>query len=263
MLEALLAAIGDGAIGEERRVAAPTGLEQRMLAAHVEEALELAGEARLRQILGGCAGAHRNRQVGHGAAARELTVGAANRVRHVVRPLARRDQRANSFTRAFERGDASCEGVEALADIGLQAVLLDESPIGRRGGGEAGRHPHPGLAEMTQQLAEGCVLPADALEVGRGEQLERDDVLAGRGDRGGLGTELHGRKSVGRPPCDQQPPGRCRGALSDGSVASPAHPARWGDDDPTAIPSLPLRRFLMPVARRSVVDGGSRREGDE
>ena len=53
-------AVADRAVGEERGVAAAAGVEQVALAAHVEEGLLLAGEARLGQVLRGGAAAHRD-----------------------------------------------------------------------------------------------------------------------------------------------------------------------------------------------------------
>ena len=58
MIEALVDAIGDGAVGEERGEAAPACLEQRVAALHVEIGLLLAGEARVGQVFGGGAAAH-------------------------------------------------------------------------------------------------------------------------------------------------------------------------------------------------------------
>ena len=58
VVEALGLAVADRAIGEERGEAAPAGVEQRRLAADVEEGLLLAGEARVGQVLGRGAGTH-------------------------------------------------------------------------------------------------------------------------------------------------------------------------------------------------------------
>ena len=63
VVEALVDAVGDGAVGEQRGVAAPHRVEQHRLAADVQEGLVLAGEAGGRQILGGRGTAHRDRQV--------------------------------------------------------------------------------------------------------------------------------------------------------------------------------------------------------
>ena len=58
VLEALVHAIGDRAIVEERGEHFVDALEQRIAAAHVEERFLLAGERGVRQILGGRRGAH-------------------------------------------------------------------------------------------------------------------------------------------------------------------------------------------------------------
>ena len=58
MVEAVVDAIDDGAVGEDRGEAAPAGFDQFGLAADVEIALVLTGKARRRQILGGRRAAH-------------------------------------------------------------------------------------------------------------------------------------------------------------------------------------------------------------
>ena len=61
MVEAVVDAIDDGAVGEDRRKAAPAGFDHVGLAAHIQKALMLTGEARGRQVLGGRRAAHRDR----------------------------------------------------------------------------------------------------------------------------------------------------------------------------------------------------------
>ena len=60
VIEPVLDAIDDRAVGEDRGQAAPDGAEDRGLPADAQEALVLTGEARLGQILGGRAGADRD-----------------------------------------------------------------------------------------------------------------------------------------------------------------------------------------------------------
>ena len=64
VVEAVVDAIDDGAVGEDRGKAAPAGLEQIGLAAHIQKALMLAGEAGGRQVFGGRRAAHGNRDPG-------------------------------------------------------------------------------------------------------------------------------------------------------------------------------------------------------
>ena len=64
MVEAVVDAIDDGAVGEDRRKAAPAGFDHVGLAAHIQKALMLTGEACGRQVLGGRRAAHRDRDAG-------------------------------------------------------------------------------------------------------------------------------------------------------------------------------------------------------
>ena len=58
MVEAVVYAIDDGAVGEDRRKALPARFDHRGLSAHVQEALVLPGKARIREIFGGRRAAH-------------------------------------------------------------------------------------------------------------------------------------------------------------------------------------------------------------
>ena len=58
VVKALIGAIRDGAIGEQRGKAALAGVEQRGMALDIQVGLLLPGKARVWQILGGGAAAH-------------------------------------------------------------------------------------------------------------------------------------------------------------------------------------------------------------
>ena len=60
MVEAVVDAIDDGPVGEDRGKAPPACLDHLGLAAHVQETFVLPGEARSRQIFGGRRAAHRD-----------------------------------------------------------------------------------------------------------------------------------------------------------------------------------------------------------
>ena len=60
VIEALVHAIADGPVGEERGEAAFARLQQRRDALYVEIRLLLAGEARIGQVFGGGRGSHRD-----------------------------------------------------------------------------------------------------------------------------------------------------------------------------------------------------------
>ena len=63
MIEAVILAVHDRAVGEQRREASPDRVEQILLTANVEKAFLLAREARVGQILGGGAASHRDIQI--------------------------------------------------------------------------------------------------------------------------------------------------------------------------------------------------------
>ena len=87
MVEAVVDAVDDRAIGEERGEAAPAGFEQLGFAAHVEKALMLTGEARGRQVFGGRRAAHRDRDA-LAAFLFERVIGGGDLSRSPVLPVA-------------------------------------------------------------------------------------------------------------------------------------------------------------------------------
>jgi hypothetical protein len=64
VVEAVIDAIDDGAVGKDRGEAAAASLKQIALATYIQKALVLAGEAGGRQVFGGGRAAHRNRNPG-------------------------------------------------------------------------------------------------------------------------------------------------------------------------------------------------------
>ena len=74
MIEALGFAVSDGAVGKQRRIAAPASIEQSRHAANIEERFLLAGEACVRQILRRRARAHRDIRIDLARPAAELLV---------------------------------------------------------------------------------------------------------------------------------------------------------------------------------------------
>ena len=146
VLEALVHAIGDRAIVEQRGEHFVHALEQRVATAHVEERFLLAGERCVRQVLGRRRRAHRDGDLAPAAHALERFEDLALELRRERRgqdPLA--DPRAD----ARERLDVvDVERRELLRDARGEALVLQEVAIGLRGGREAVGHrrrrPSPG-----------------------------------------------------------------------------------------------------------------------
>ena len=84
VVEAVVDAVNDGPVGENRGKAAPARLDHVGLAAHVQETLMLPGEARSRQVLGRRRAAHRDcdssaaflleRAIGRGHLAAQMSI---------------------------------------------------------------------------------------------------------------------------------------------------------------------------------------------
>ena len=178
VVEALGLPIADRAVGEERGVAAPAGVEQRALAPDVEEGLLLAGEARIGQVLGGGARAHRDVGVRLRRAPAELAVGGRDGVGGLRRPFAAQEGAADRLAGLGERYLAALEIGEGRGDAVPQPVRVDEAPIGVGRRGEAGRHPDALRSKIADHLAERGVLAADAGDVAPPELLEPDHLCS-------------------------------------------------------------------------------------
>ena len=172
MVEALSLAVADRAVGEQRRIAAPAGVEQSALAAHVEEGLRLAGEARLRQILRGGAGAHGDADLVLAATARQLAIAFPDRLRVRLRELGVEEEPADRLAGLVQRSLAALQRPDARAQLFFDPVGRDVFAEGRRSRGEPVRHAHALVLQGAHHLAERGVLAADTRHVVNGQGLE-------------------------------------------------------------------------------------------
>jgi hypothetical protein len=163
--EAVVLAIGDRPIGEQRGEAALDRGEQLRLAANIEEGLELTREARLRQILGGGAAADRDVRILALELRRHVAIGARDRVRERPWKVATRDQLADRLADRVQVAAVVLELAELVRDLLAQLVGVDELPIGRGGGREAAWNADVRLPQAADHLAERGVLAADLLAV--------------------------------------------------------------------------------------------------
>ena len=165
MIEALGLPVADGTVGEQRGVAAPAGIEQRGLAADIQERFLLPGEARVRQVFRGRAGAHGDVEIILPAAAAQFAIAGADGLRQIVRPLPA--QKLVAYRRADlgERGMAGTPRRERIPDHPHQSVGFDESPVSVRRRGEAVGNLDARAAERTDHFAERGVLAADARDI--------------------------------------------------------------------------------------------------
>ena len=178
MVEPVLDAIDDGAIGEDRGEAAPARGEQRGLSPDAQKALVLAREAGLGKILRGGARADGHRGLVGSGFARERPVGGDDRVLQPGWERGRLDEPAELRAGRGQRGhvlagDPFEDGGEPVA----QAVAVEERPVRVRGDREPVGNANPGRAELAVQLPEGRRLAADQGHVSQPDLPEPLDGL--------------------------------------------------------------------------------------
>ncbi len=178
MLEALVHAIGDGAIVVQRGVHLVYRAQQRRLALYVEEGLLLSGEGGGGQVLGGGRGAHGHGDVPagrHGAPAVQDSLAQRGRKRCIEYPAP--DARAAGTECRDVR---AVEHVELGLDAPVEAALVQELAEGIGRGRKAARHAHAERRQRAQEFADGGVLAAHTLEIPEADRVEGQDVFAQR-----------------------------------------------------------------------------------
>ena len=181
VVESVIDTIGDRPVGEEGREAPPARAHERVGAVHAEERLLLTGEARLGQVLGRRAGAHRDRDV--------VSVGATQRgVRlpngslELDGPDGSFDERTDRRARLGQRGDvAAVDAVQEPGDAVTNTVGVQDRGVGIGGDREAVGHAQSRPRQFAMQLAQRGRLAADQRHVIQRDVAEPSDVAQGRG----------------------------------------------------------------------------------
>ncbi len=171
VVEALVHAVGDGAIIEERGEDFLGRANDVVDTADVEEGFLLAGEGGIRQVFGGRRRAYGDRQIGvalgnPGEGLADLRIQTL-RERRVHDPLA-------NLRASLGQGDdvIDIQGIEGGVDALVQAALLEEIAVGLGRGGEPAWNGHARASQVGDHLAEGCVLAAHALDVVHAKLLQ-------------------------------------------------------------------------------------------
>ena len=160
MIEAIELAVGDGPIGEQRRVTAAAGLKQGRLALDVEEGLLLASEAGIGQVFSGGAGAHRYRWQ-NAIWCCQLSIGSQDCSAQIGRQAGVQQQGPGGLASGLQSGEVFCikprqQGPQRTVEaIGAQQVAVSTCRSGK-----APRHPHALLCQLPDHLPEGGVLAA-------------------------------------------------------------------------------------------------------
>jgi hypothetical protein len=167
--------------GEDGRETEAAGLQQLLLAAHVEKAVMLPGETRRGEILRGCGAAHR-----HADGSAGLVLEFAIRLEYL--PRERRgqphliDDRARLPSLLSEQChiDVLPQWRERLAQAVQRAGGVQQVAIGPGGDRETVRHRHAQRRQLPVQLAERGVLASDLLDVLEGYVLEPPYIVLRR-----------------------------------------------------------------------------------
>jgi len=184
MIEALGFAVSDGAVGKQRRIAAPASIEQSLHAANIEERFLLAGEACVRQILRRRARAHRDIRIDLARPAAELLVRLGDGSGEFIKPRAVQKGVPNRRACFCKRDLAGFEIVQRTGNDAAQFVCIHEPPTSVRRRGESGRHLHALSGQMAHHLAERRVFAADDCNVAAPKRFEPHDRRRGRNHRG-------------------------------------------------------------------------------
>ena len=178
MLETVVHAVGDGAVVVQRGEHFLDLVHDVVGTGHVEEGFLLAGEGRIRQILGGGRRTHGHGNVAAAILGTQLGVGGAD----VLVQL--RLQRGVDYPAAdFLAGGGQRIDVldvqrgQPVEDALGQVVVRDEVLEGFSGGGITARHRNAQTGQVADHLAQGRILAAYAGQIGQTQFVQPQDVL--------------------------------------------------------------------------------------
>ena len=181
--EAMHGAIGNGAIGVQRRKAATHRLQQRIHADHIQERLLLSGEAGIGEIFGCGRAAHGNGCLVESATPVQLRVGGANGRCQFIGEGTPRDGGADALPHLGQRSPGVEAGKLRLHE-GLEGIMGQKVPVGVGGDRESPRHADTRAGEVADHLAKRGGLPTHGWYVGARnvfEPAEHDTSIQGTG----------------------------------------------------------------------------------
>ncbi|KAG1274173.1 hypothetical protein G6F65_010619 [Rhizopus arrhizus] len=178
MLEAVVHAIGDGAVVVQRGEHFLDLVHDIVGAGDVEEGFLLAGEGRIRQILGGGRRAHGHGHVAAAGVGAQLGVGRADVLVQLRLQRGIDHPGADFLARGGQRVDVlDVQRGQLVEDALGQVVVRDEVLEGFSGGGITARHRHAQTGKVADHLAQRRILAAYAGQVGQTQFVQPQDVL--------------------------------------------------------------------------------------
>jgi hypothetical protein len=175
VVEPVVHTVDDGAVREERGVAASHGVEEHRFAVNVQECLLLAGEAGVWKVLCRRAAAH-----GDVAVAAILLLEPSISVANGLNELGgqRRGQHCGSDVdaRALERVDvANVEIQKGVPNDSFEIGAAEKGTIRVGGRGKPVRRPNPERSQRTSHLTERRILAANRCDIGHDDVIEGSD----------------------------------------------------------------------------------------
>ncbi|MNN22384.1 hypothetical protein D3C81_1357410 [compost metagenome] len=178
MLEAVVDAVGDGAVVVQRSEHFLDLVHDIVGAGHVEEGFLLASEGGIGQIFGSGRGAHRNGHVAAAVVGAELGVGSADVLvqRGVQRGV---DHPAADFLAGEGQGRDifHVQRGQLVEDALGQVVMGNEVLEGLGRGGIATGHRHTQAGKIADHLAERGILATYAGQIGQAQLMQPQDIL--------------------------------------------------------------------------------------
>ncbi|VVM79051.1 hypothetical protein PS631_02233 [Pseudomonas fluorescens] len=176
MVKALVHAVGNGAIVEQRSEYFLGRADHVFNATDIEEGLLLASKGGVWQVFGGGRRAH-----GHGhvvVALGHFGEGSADFGIQALGELGFHDPLTDLRAGLGQGVDViHVQCVERGMDLRIQPALLEKVTVRLSRSGKAARHRDAGTCEVTDHLAEGCVLAPHMLYIMDAELIEGNYVL--------------------------------------------------------------------------------------
>ncbi len=195
VIEALVHAVGDGAVIEQRSEHFLGRADHVIDAADVEEGFLLAGERGVWQVFSGSRGTDSNGHVV--VAGGHFCEGRTDFRIQAWREFGFHDPLANLRAGLGQGIDVvNVQRVERGVNAVVQPALLEKVTVRLSRSGKAARHRHAGTGEVTDHLAQGCVLAPHMLHIMDAELIEGNYVLY----QGDLSTNCVG-KAQKAPAC--------------------------------------------------------------
>ena len=211
VVEAVLGAVHDGPVGEERRHAVAYLVEQLIQALHVQVALLLSRERGGGKILGGGAGADCDVGLRHRVLGGQLAVGRSHRRGNGLGQRRAPDPLADLVARGLEGGHVGdVEAPQIPIDLLGQPRFGEVLPVGVRREGEPIGNGNTLPCQLADHLAQGSVLAAHARQCIQIELPERNHQGRGSNRHGVLLRRIEGANAV---PLRRSAPGSLTGRV--------------------------------------------------